>query len=236
MNAHVSIADLAAARPVSIPWRAPAMCEWLERQTAGGASFSEIAADVQHQFGQMVTRSMVAGAVRREREGRGVDTRQFPAPASRESHSLRIGAGKARVIKERPPATPKPKRPAPSPKAPLQYRAKARVADTVAEAAAAIGLSDAPMKCVPLIDLKPEDCRFPVSEDDRGRHLFCGRIKRNWPRPNQGSYCEAHSRTAWTVDRTTLHEPVPPPARPDPVAVAWQPTPLDRLFQAQVTR
>jgi GcrA cell cycle regulator len=55
---------------------------------------------------------------------------------------------------------------------------------------AANGNPHLPPHSISLLDLKPADCRWPVT--DRPPHLFCGR-----PKWGSSSYCCSHTAKAW---------------------------------------
>lgn len=47
-----------------------------------------------------------------------------------------------------------------------------------------------------LVDLEPNQCRWPSGQDDKERHLFCGE-----ERAPGTCYCERHAIRAYTTDR-----------------------------------
>ncbi len=55
---------------------------------------------------------------------------------------------------------------------------------------------------VALIDLEPDECRYPTLSDvDRGEHLFCGAPKD----PESDSYCKKHHFECHAITGARLH-------------------------------
>jgi GcrA cell cycle regulator len=154
-------------------WDGPGRIELLEKLVGENLSASCIAAALQDEFGERVTRNMVIGKCHRLgislRGGIPKAGKQKAAPSKPSAPRVRKSREEAPMIAEETKLEPAPILP--------------EIA-TLEEWAPPAGKT--------LMQFEPGDCRWPISMDTESRHLFCV-AKATGGRP----YCEYHAQIAY---------------------------------------